>query len=71
MNYWLETLLAAERCAEIRREVASCRQARQAQPGRGWFGQRMLSLGLWLVVVGERLCQRYETAETQTALTGI
>lgn len=71
MNYWHETLFVEERCADIRREVARNRQIRQAQLGQGWFGQRMLSLGIWLVSVGEHLCRRYETAETPTAFISI
>jgi hypothetical protein len=31
----------------------------------------MLSLGIWLVSVGEHLCRRYETAETPTAFISI
>ena len=71
MNYWLETVFVIEHYADIRREVASYNLLRQAQPERNWFEQRMLYLGLWLVAVGERLCQRYETTGTRTALTSI
>ncbi len=71
MNYWLETVVTEERCADIRREVVRNRQIRQAQPGQSWFGQRMLSLGIWLVSVGERLRQRYDTNETRTDFISI
>ena len=71
MDYWHVNVFVPERCADIRREVASFRQRRQALPDVGWFGQRMLSLGLWLVSVGESLCQRYEVNETKTLLKGI
>jgi hypothetical protein len=71
MEYWhVTTVFVAERCADIRREVASYRQANQARTNVGWFEQRMLSLGLWLVAVGERLCQRYEVNERKTVLNG-
>ena len=71
MEYWhFTTVFVAERCADIRREVASNRQANQARTNVGWFEQRMLSLGLWLVAVGERLCQRYEVNERKTVLNG-
>lgn len=70
MNFWHETVFVQERCADIRHEVDRYRQIRQAQLGQSWFGQRMLSLGLWLVSVGGSLCRRYETAETRTALVG-
>lgn len=68
MDYWIVNLFVEERCADIRREVESFRQARFAIPETGWFSQRMLSLGLWLVAVGKNLCQRYEISETNTAL---
>jgi len=71
MNYWLETVYTEERCADIRREVIRNRQIRQAQGGRSWFGQRMLSLGIWLVSVGERLCRHYDTTEPPTAFLSI
>jgi len=71
MNYWRETIYVEERCADIRSEVERNRQMRQAQLGQSWFGQRMLSLGIWLVSVGERLCQRYKTTETPTTFVSI
>jgi len=71
MNYWLETRLAEERWDDIRREIARNRQIRQAQSGQSWFGQRMLSLGIWLVSVGARLCQRYDMNENRTDFIGI
>jgi len=70
MDGWYISLLVAERCADIRRDVASFHQAQQAQPGIKWFSQRMLSLGLWLVAIGESLCQRYEMNERKTVLKG-
>jgi len=71
MNYWPVEVYTAERCADIRREVASDHQMRSALSNTGWFEQRMLSLGLWLVIVGERLRQRYEICETNTSFNGI
>jgi len=71
MEYWhVTTIFVAERRADIRREVAFYRQMNQARPDVGWFGQSMLSLGFWLVAVGERLCQRYEISERKTILNG-
>ena len=70
MDYWHVTVFVNERCADIQREVASFRQANQVQTNVGWFELRMLSLGLWLVAVGERLCQRYEIKERNTVLNG-
>jgi hypothetical protein len=61
-------IFVAERCADIRREVESFRLMNQTRPDVGWFGHRMLSLGLWLVAVGERLCQRYDVSERKTIL---
>ncbi len=71
MNCWLETIYIQERRADIQREVEQYRQISQAQLGQSWFEQRMLSLGIWLVSVGERLCQRYKTAETPTTFISI
>ena len=71
MEYWhVTTIFVAERRADIRREVALFRLMNQARTDVGWFGQRMLSLGFWLVAVGERLCQRYEISERKTILNG-
>jgi hypothetical protein len=70
MDYWQVNLFVDERCADIRREVDSFRLAGQAAPENGWFAQRMLSLGTWLVSVGEDLCQRYDMSKTETALNG-
>ena len=71
MDYWHVNVFVPERCADIRREITAFRQVSQALPDVGWFGQRMLSLGMWLVAVGERLCQRYEVNETKTIFKGI
>jgi hypothetical protein len=71
MNYWHVEVYVEERCADIQREVASLRQVRQATADIGWFEQRIFSLGLWLVAIGERLCQRYETTGTKASLMNI
>ncbi len=71
MDFWLVNVFTVERCADIRREVTSFHQMSQALSDIGWFGQRMLSLALWLVAVGERLRQRYEMSETKTSFNGI
>jgi len=71
MDYnWHVEVFIVERCADIQREITSFRQTRQVLPDVGWFGKNMLSLGLWLVAIGERLCQRYEVSETKTVLNG-
>ena len=73
MDYWLANVnvIATERCADIRREIATYHLSHSALSNTRWFEQRMLSLGLWLVAVGERLRQRYEISETKTSFTGI
>ena len=70
MDFWYVNVFVVERCADIRRDVAEYRQLQQALPDRGWFGQRMLLLGLWLVDVGESLCQRYGVSGVNPALKG-
>lgn len=71
MNYWVINAFVPERCADIRADVETHRQMHTAQPNSRWFEQRMLSLGLWLVVVGKLLQQRYEMRETKRSLNGI
>ena len=70
MDYWQVNLFVEERCADIRREVAAFRLAQQVMPEPSWFAYGMLSLGLWLVAVGENLCRRYEIGGRKTALNG-
>lgn len=70
MDYWQMNLFVDERCADIRREIDAYRMARQATSENGWFAQSMLSLGFWLVTIGEDLCRRYDISKTKTALNG-
>ena len=70
MDYWQVNLFVEERCADIRREIDAYRMTQQATPENGWFAQSMHSLGLWLVTIGEDLCQRYDMSKTKTALNG-
>lgn len=63
MNTSYIDILVYERCADIRREIAFICLLRQTKTNPGtfgqWFDRQMLSLGMRMISVGERVCRRY------------
>jgi hypothetical protein len=64
MEYWKMEQRAEEQRAQVRQDLAAMRKQKTAlratPPQPGWFAEKMLALGAWMIAAGERLRKRYQ-----------